>query len=126
MENSYILGADTHPLRGQQKGSRSYTDKFEEEHPGIICQLYPYAEKRIGNQASYADLANCMDEKAAVKLSSIRAMSGVGSINRVARRSHRKRSCTSPKIIRRNAGHNQNVTDDASVNGLLKKRAMEQ
>ena len=66
MENSYISGADTRPLRGQQKGSRSYTDKFEEEHPGMIRKLYRYAEKTIGNQASYTDLANCMNEKAMV------------------------------------------------------------
>ena len=32
----------------------------------MICKLYRYAEKTIGNQASYTDLANCMNEKSAV------------------------------------------------------------
>ena len=51
---------------GQQKGSRSYTNKFEEELMGMIHKLYWYAEKIIGNQAFYTDLANCMKEKAMV------------------------------------------------------------
>ena len=32
----------------------------------MICKLYWYAEKTIGNQASYTDLANCMNKKAMV------------------------------------------------------------
>ena len=66
MEKLYISGANTHPLRGQQKGSRLYTAKFEEEHPHMISKIYWYAEKTITNQASYTDLANCMNEKARV------------------------------------------------------------
>ena len=66
MVKLYISGADAHHPRGQRKGSRSYTNEFAEEHPRMIRKLYRYAKKTTGNQASYMDLANCMNEEAMV------------------------------------------------------------
>ena len=65
MEDSYQTGNDNHPLRGLHKGSKKYTAKFEAENPGRILKYFRYAQKAIGNQASYTDIAVCMNRKAA-------------------------------------------------------------
>ena len=66
MEDSYQTGGDTHPLRGLQKGSKKYTDKFDAENPGGVLRMFRYAQRTIGNQSSYADVASCMNRKADV------------------------------------------------------------
>ena len=63
LEEAYLNGSDTQPLRSRHKGSTSYTDKLERSNPGYIRELYRYAEKTIGNQASYEQLARVMNEK---------------------------------------------------------------
>lgn len=65
-EESYQTGSTTNPMKSRNKGSVSYVAKFEEEHPGKVRELYRYAERTIGNQSSYRELAHCMNEKARV------------------------------------------------------------
>ena len=66
MEDSYRTGSETHPLRGLYKGSTKYADKFDAENEGGVLKYFRYAQKTIGNQSSYADLAACMNRKADV------------------------------------------------------------
>ena len=58
-----VSGVDQHPLRAHYKGRTAYTDTLERAHPGYIRELYRYAEKTLGNQASYEDLARTMNAK---------------------------------------------------------------
>ena len=64
MEDSYHLGSDNHPLCGHYKGARRYTDRFDDKNQGCVLKYFGYAQKAIGNQASWADLAACMNRKA--------------------------------------------------------------
>ena len=63
LENAYLGGSDTRPLQAKIKGPTSYTDKLEKDHPGYVRELYRFAEKTIGNQASFPELARTMNEK---------------------------------------------------------------
>lgn len=63
LEEAYLNGNNTQPLQSRHKGSTSYTDRLENAHPGYTRELYRYAEKTIGNQASYEQLARVMNEK---------------------------------------------------------------
>ena len=49
MDEAYKSGAEKHPLRSKHKGTTSYTDKFEAQHPGVIRKLFRYAQRAIGN-----------------------------------------------------------------------------
>jgi len=63
LEQAYVSGADTSPLQGHYKGTEAYTEKIEKEHPGILTQLWEYAEESIGKAASFRDKAAFMNEK---------------------------------------------------------------
>ena len=63
LEAAYLSGADTNPLETRYKRRISLADRLDKEHPGYIRQLYRYAEKIIGNQASFEDLARTMNCK---------------------------------------------------------------
>ena len=66
MEDSYRSGSNNHSLRGHYKGARRYTDRFNKENqglPGGVLKYFRYAQKTIGNQASWADLATYMNRK---------------------------------------------------------------
>ena len=66
MEVAYKIGNKTRPLRAKHKGSTSYTDNFESDHPGEIGKLFCYAQQ-IENQANFQDLARAMNLKARMK-----------------------------------------------------------
>ena len=66
LENAFVNGSDTRPFLGRYTGRISYTDRLEKTHPGYIRQLYRYAEKTVGNQATFQSLANTMNKKSAV------------------------------------------------------------
>ena len=64
---AYQSGSDTNPLANRIKGRVAYVDKFNAEHGiGSVRRLYRYAEKTVGAQANYEELAKVMNEKAAV------------------------------------------------------------
>ena len=63
LEKAYLGGSDISPLRSNVRGPTVYTDKLQKQHPGYIHELYRYAEKAVGNQASHEVLAQCMNEK---------------------------------------------------------------
>ena len=63
-----MSGVDQHPLRAHYKGRTAYTYKLERAHPGYIRELYRYAERTIGHQASFEDLARVMNDKSKVAL----------------------------------------------------------
>jgi hypothetical protein len=63
MEHSYLTGGNNHPLRAQNKGTKRYTDKFDAENPGRVLKPFLYTQRTIGNQALYADIARCTNNK---------------------------------------------------------------
>lgn len=63
LELAYISGADTNPFHRSYEGQVSYTDTMESQHPGLLTQLYEYADESIGEKASYRDKAAFMNEK---------------------------------------------------------------
>ena len=67
LEAAYLSGADTNPLEARHKDKISFTDRLDREHPGYIRQLYRYAEKTVGNQASFEDLTWTMNGKSFTK-----------------------------------------------------------
>ena len=64
LESSYQTGGDLHPLRGRYKGRERFVIKFDAENPGAVLKCFREAQKVIGNQASFADLAVAMNAKA--------------------------------------------------------------
>ena len=56
------LGNDANPLQAKHKGSTACTDKLEKAHPGYVRQLFRAAQKEVGNQATFLELANERDE----------------------------------------------------------------
>ena len=66
LEGALNSGADTNPLKALHKGRIPYTEQLEKEHPGYARELLRYAQKTIGSQASYEDLARVMNEKSQV------------------------------------------------------------
>ena len=58
---AHLKGNDTSPLTAKHKGSTSYTDKLESQHPGYVRELFRLAQKEIGNQATFRELAECMN-----------------------------------------------------------------
>ena len=64
LEDSYQSGGDLHPLRGRYKGKEKYTNKFDAENPGGVLKCFRAAQKVVGNEASFADLAAVMNAKA--------------------------------------------------------------
>ena len=64
MEILYMTGAVIHLFNGQHKGSKVYNNNFEAGYLDEIHKLYRYAGNTIGNQASYTNIANCMNRKA--------------------------------------------------------------
>ena len=67
LDAAFISGADQRPLRSKHKGRTAYTDKLERSHPGYIRELYRYAERTLGGQASFEDLAQTMNNKSEVR-----------------------------------------------------------
>ena len=67
MEDSYCPGSNNHPLCGLYKGAHRHTDRFDEENPVGMLKYFRYAQKAIGNQASWADLAAYMSWKTDLK-----------------------------------------------------------
>jgi len=63
MEDSYCSGSDNHILCALYKDARWYTNPFDEENPGGVLKYFSCPQKAIGNQASLADLAACMNCK---------------------------------------------------------------
>ena len=63
IQKSHQCGNDCHPTRSRVHGYTAYTDKLEEEYPGYIRELFRYAQKAIGFQASFMDIAKTMNEK---------------------------------------------------------------
>ena len=57
----------------QPKRKSCLPQKFEEKNPGIIRTCYRYAEKTIGNQASFKMLATIMVSKA-------KSLPGIGHV----------------------------------------------
>ena len=66
LEAAFESGADTNPLKSLHKGRIPYTETLEKEHPGYIRELFRYAQKTVGSQARYEDLARVMNEKSRV------------------------------------------------------------
>ena len=66
LETAFESGSDTRPLKARHKGSVAYTNQLEAEHPGYIHELYRYAERTLGNQACYEDLAKCMNARSRI------------------------------------------------------------
>jgi hypothetical protein len=58
-----MKSGDTTHMESKIKGSVSYTDKLEKEHPGYLRELFRYAQKTKGVLASFTDLADCMCRK---------------------------------------------------------------
>ena len=56
-EDAFQNGNATHPLCDKRKGSTAYTKKIEANHPGVIHNLYRYAQQTIGNQSSFIFIA---------------------------------------------------------------------
>ena len=63
LKSSYQTGGDIHPLCGRYKGREWYTTKFDAENPGAVLKCFREAQKVVGNQASFADLAVAMNAK---------------------------------------------------------------
>ena len=61
IEEAFETGASSHPLQATHKGSTSYTDKFEADHPGVTQKIFRYAQQTVGNQVSYTQIANVMN-----------------------------------------------------------------
>ena len=64
LENSYESGVNLHPLRGRYKGKERYAVKFDAENSGGVLACFRAAQKVVGNEASFADLAVAMNAKA--------------------------------------------------------------
>ena len=62
--DAYETGSNPRPLQGRGKGRVSIIDKVEMLEPGLVRKHYRYAEKTIGNQASFENLARTMTLKA--------------------------------------------------------------
>mmetsp|Transcript_21514 Transcript_21514/g.38933 ORF Transcript_21514/g.38933 Transcript_21514/m.38933 type:complete len:715 (-) Transcript_21514:63-2207(-) len=62
LEQAYISGADMTPVNRNYAGSKSYTDKIENDYPGLLTKLYEYAEKSIGKDAPFVEKAMFMNE----------------------------------------------------------------
>jgi len=62
LEQAYISGADMTPVNRNYVGSKSYTDKIENDYPGLLTKLYEYAEKSIGKDAPFVEKAMFMNE----------------------------------------------------------------
>jgi hypothetical protein len=61
LNEAFLLGStQDHPLRANFKGRKSLVAKIEIEHPGLMLKLFRKAQKTIGNQATYAELASAM------------------------------------------------------------------
>ena len=63
VQQSHQCGSDLHPLRSKVHGYPAYTVQLEKDHPGYIRDLFRYAQKTIGYQASFEELARTMNEK---------------------------------------------------------------
>ena len=61
---SYIKGNNVRPFRNNHRGRTKYTDTIEAQFPGRLRVLYRYAERTLGNQASFIDIEVCMNNKA--------------------------------------------------------------
>ena len=55
--DAYETGSNPRPLRSRGKGSVSIVDKVEMLERGLVRKHFRYAEKTIGNQASFDHLA---------------------------------------------------------------------
>ena len=64
LKDAYKNGNANRLLSNKRRGRTAYTDKFEANHPGMICKLYRYAESAIGNQSSFTYLDQTMNLKA--------------------------------------------------------------
>ena len=58
---AYQDRADVNPLQAKHKGSTSYTDGLEQKHPGYIRSLFRGAQRDLGNQATFIELAKQMN-----------------------------------------------------------------
>ena len=63
---AHVTGDDTDPLKVKHKGSTSYTDKLEKKHPGYIHELFRRAQRELGNQATFRELANEMNKQSGI------------------------------------------------------------
>ena len=63
---AYTNGDDVDPLRAKHKGSTAYTDKLERQHPGYIHKLFRKAQRELGNQATFNELANKMNRQSRI------------------------------------------------------------
>ena len=90
LEAALNSGADTNPLKALHKGRIPYTEQLEKEHPGYARELFCYAQKTIGSQARYEDLARVMNKnpksmrKGNPRPDSARTSFIVGSISKAA------------------------------------------
>ncbi|KAL9188239.1 hypothetical protein ACHAXT_006617 [Thalassiosira profunda] len=62
LEDAYMSGADQHPLAKLAMGKDSYTDKIEQDHPGLLARLHAQAEEVLGSDAGAAEKAMLMNE----------------------------------------------------------------
>ena len=62
LESLHENGGDLHPLRGRYKGKERYTAKVAANPDGVL-KCFHAAEKTVGNEASFADLAAAMNAK---------------------------------------------------------------
>ena len=60
---AFVSGADHHPLQSKHKRRTAYTNKLDATHPGYIHELYRYAEKTLGYQASFDNITRTMNKK---------------------------------------------------------------
>ena len=58
-----VTKGDTQPLASGHKGSKSKTDKIEEEHLGYLHELYRYAITTVGVKATFMEIAEVMNAK---------------------------------------------------------------
>ena len=61
LEAAYVSGSDTNPLKRQHKGGHAYTEKMDEEYPGLLKQIFDHTEASIGKTASLTDKAMFMN-----------------------------------------------------------------
>ena len=59
-------GEVTSISKTNHKGSVSYVDKIDNNHPGYLHELYRYATKIVGHKSSFAAIAIAMNEKSSV------------------------------------------------------------
>ena len=60
----YQSDVDLHPLRGCYKENERHTVKFNVENSGGIIECFRAAQKVVGNETSFVDLAAALDSKA--------------------------------------------------------------